>query len=215
MTLKGNHNHYNVKFLKGYGFSISVKDSKIVLKNCYDPFSMYHHGRRDRELNLDLSRTINCFADVYETPFSAPSNNKISIESLNHTHKQFVEYGQRFRSFPVLKYMTQDLEVKKFMKSLPESDISLNMLPNVEPLKATTVTNGGITSVAYPELELKKIEMNPNLDRIHLLYIESYIENGRAKLSIYYSKALLKDETVKKFGNDVIAEMKNILSLFR
>ena len=28
----------HVKFLKGYGFSISVKDSKIVLKNCYDPF---------------------------------------------------------------------------------------------------------------------------------------------------------------------------------
>jgi len=39
MTLKGNQNHYNVKFLKGYGFSISVKDSKIVLKNCYNPFS--------------------------------------------------------------------------------------------------------------------------------------------------------------------------------
>ncbi len=39
MTLKGQTNHYNIKFLKGYGFSIKVKDSKIVLKNCYDPFS--------------------------------------------------------------------------------------------------------------------------------------------------------------------------------
>ncbi len=38
MTLKGKHSHYNVKFLKGYGFSISVKDSKVVLKNSYDPF---------------------------------------------------------------------------------------------------------------------------------------------------------------------------------
>ena len=34
MTLKGKTNHYNVKFLKGYGFSIKVKDSKIILKNC-------------------------------------------------------------------------------------------------------------------------------------------------------------------------------------
>jgi len=32
-------NHYNVKFLKGYGHSISVKDSKIILKDCHDPFS--------------------------------------------------------------------------------------------------------------------------------------------------------------------------------
>ncbi len=31
--------HFHVKFLKGYGFSISVKDSKLILKNCYDPFS--------------------------------------------------------------------------------------------------------------------------------------------------------------------------------
>lgn len=38
MTLKGKTNHYNVKFLKGYGFSIKVKDSKIVLKNTTDPF---------------------------------------------------------------------------------------------------------------------------------------------------------------------------------
>jgi CRISPR-associated protein Cas1 len=39
MTLKGKRNHYNVKFLKGYGHSISVKDSKIILKDNHDPFS--------------------------------------------------------------------------------------------------------------------------------------------------------------------------------
>ena len=39
MTLQGKHNHYSIKFLKGYGFSINVKDSKIILKNHYDQFS--------------------------------------------------------------------------------------------------------------------------------------------------------------------------------
>jgi len=29
MTQKGQQNH-NIKFLKGYGFSINVKDSKII-----------------------------------------------------------------------------------------------------------------------------------------------------------------------------------------
>jgi len=38
LTLKGKQNHYNVKFLKGYGFSINVKNSKIVLKNTAVPF---------------------------------------------------------------------------------------------------------------------------------------------------------------------------------
>ena len=39
MTFKEKRNHYNVKFLKGYGHSISVKDSKIILKDNHDPFS--------------------------------------------------------------------------------------------------------------------------------------------------------------------------------
>jgi len=39
LTLKCHQNHYNVKFLKGYGHSISVNNSKIILKDCHDPFS--------------------------------------------------------------------------------------------------------------------------------------------------------------------------------
>ena len=31
--LKGKRNHYNVKLLRGYGVSISLKNSKIILKN--------------------------------------------------------------------------------------------------------------------------------------------------------------------------------------
>lgn len=30
MTAKGKTNHYNVKFLKGYGFSINLKDNRII-----------------------------------------------------------------------------------------------------------------------------------------------------------------------------------------
>ncbi len=39
MTLAGKQNHYNVKFLKGYGFSIKVKDNKLVFKDTHDPFN--------------------------------------------------------------------------------------------------------------------------------------------------------------------------------
>ncbi len=36
LTLKGKKNHYNVKLLKGYGVSISIKEHKILLKNGFD-----------------------------------------------------------------------------------------------------------------------------------------------------------------------------------
>jgi len=38
MTQKNQINHYNVKLLKGYGFSIKVKDKRLVFKNSYDSF---------------------------------------------------------------------------------------------------------------------------------------------------------------------------------
>ncbi len=39
LTLKDHKNHFNVKFLKGYGHSISVNNSKLILKDGHDPFS--------------------------------------------------------------------------------------------------------------------------------------------------------------------------------
>lgn len=45
MTLLKQKNHYNVKFLKGYGHSVSLKDNRIILKNGLNPFS----DKRDQE----------------------------------------------------------------------------------------------------------------------------------------------------------------------
>lgn len=39
VTLKGKQNHYNVKFLKGYGVSINLKDNKVILRNGKNLFS--------------------------------------------------------------------------------------------------------------------------------------------------------------------------------
>ena len=39
MNLKNQKNHYNVKFLKGYGISVNLKNNKLVLKNGYDYFA--------------------------------------------------------------------------------------------------------------------------------------------------------------------------------
>ena len=39
MTIKGESNHYNVKFLKEYGFSVNIKNNQVVLKNNYNPFA--------------------------------------------------------------------------------------------------------------------------------------------------------------------------------
>ena len=39
MTVAGQKNHYNVKFLEGYGVSINLKDNRICLKGGRGPFT--------------------------------------------------------------------------------------------------------------------------------------------------------------------------------
>jgi len=39
LTLRGKKNHYNVKLLRGYGVSISLKNNKIILRNDRNIFS--------------------------------------------------------------------------------------------------------------------------------------------------------------------------------
>jgi CRISP-associated protein Cas1 len=39
MTLKGKRNHYNVKLLRGYDVSISLKENGVCLKGGRDPLT--------------------------------------------------------------------------------------------------------------------------------------------------------------------------------
>src|SRR5437899_9209302 len=58
MTLKHHKNHYNVKFLSGYGLSVSLKDNKIVLKNGTYPYSDTHEQEEWFITNLPYEKIV-------------------------------------------------------------------------------------------------------------------------------------------------------------
>lgn len=45
MTLLGKHNHYNVKLLRGYGVSVSLRNNRVLLRNGLDIIN----GNRETE----------------------------------------------------------------------------------------------------------------------------------------------------------------------
>ena len=60
MTLEGHSNHYNVKFLKGYGHSISVKDSKTIIRKIFKIQARFKIEKQKfsilQDMNLDFSK---------------------------------------------------------------------------------------------------------------------------------------------------------------
>ena len=84
MTLSGKENHYNVKFLKGYGFSIKVKDNKLVFKNTekiYKQFLkliywleivIFKYDNYVVSLRRDRSNVVNSLETFFDWYISSP-----------------------------------------------------------------------------------------------------------------------------------------------
>ena len=80
MTLVGKKNHYNVKFLKGYGHSISVKNSKIILKDYHDPFS--EPSQKEwfaKNMPYDIDSKLWMDNDENEDPWTFVENYELSF----------------------------------------------------------------------------------------------------------------------------------------
>ena len=179
MTLKGRKNHYNVKLLRGYGVSISLKDNKIHLKNGIDIIS----GKSETEswfitqlpyekivisgkgyISTDAIRLLNqnnrnvVLVDTYGKPVSFMNG---MMESLTATKYRMAQYDV-FRD-PVKCLYLQRQTVKSKLES------QINFLKST---KNELVNNGIIQLEGY----LKQIEN-------HLLGVSFNIDHARVAAS--------------------------------
>lgn len=161
MTLKGRKNHYNVKLLRGYGVSISLKDNKINLKNGVDILS----GKSETEswfitqlpyekivisgkgyISTDALKLLNqnnrnvLLTDTYGKPISLMNG---VMESLTATKYRMAQYDT-FRD-PVKCLYLQNQIVKSKLIS------QINFLKSTE----NELVNNGIIQL---ESYLKQIE---------------------------------------------------------
>ena len=60
MVQKNQRNHYNIKFLKGYGISVNLKDNKLILKNGYDYFTKQQEREEWFVKNMPYEKIVLC-----------------------------------------------------------------------------------------------------------------------------------------------------------
>lgn len=144
MTLKGHKSHFNVKFLKGYGLSVSLKNNKIILKDGYNPFAKseseewfiknmpyekivlsgkgYISTEAITLLNQNNRNII--LVDIHGKPVSLING---SMDSLTATHYRIGQYDT-FRDKKKREYLCRQIVKAKiqshirFLKSIPEID---------------------------------------------------------------------------------------------
>ena len=150
MTLKGKSNHYNVKFLKGYGLSIKLKDNKLILKNGYNPFSEQQEQEEWFINNLPYEKIVLSgkgyvsteaisllnqhnrnliLVDTYGKPVSMING---VMESYTATKYRMAQYDI-FRNIEKKRYLSrQILKAKlesqiRFLKSVDRTDLNVGI----------------------------------------------------------------------------------------
>jgi len=78
MTQIGQQNHYDIKYLRGYGSQVSVKNQRIVLKNGIDVFS----EKQEIEEYVPTGITICLVSIVPEATWGNIGVNKKKLSSL-------------------------------------------------------------------------------------------------------------------------------------
>ncbi len=91
MTLKGHQNHYDIKYLHGYGSQISVKNQRIVLKNGIDVFTEEQEIEEYVPTGLPYSKII-LGKDGYV------SNKAIQLLADNHVSLIFLDSFGNFKA---------------------------------------------------------------------------------------------------------------------
>lgn len=171
MTLKGKKNHYNVKFLKGYGFSVKLQDSKIILTNGKNPFSESQESEEWFITNLPYEKIVLSgkgyistealsllnqnnrnliLVDTYGKPVSFLNG---MMESLTATKYRMAQYDT-FRVPSKCKYLQRQI-----VKAKLESQINfLKLTENESVREGITKLQSYLTQIENESCEPVKIE---------------------------------------------------------
>lgn len=227
MTLKDQKNHYNVKFLKGYGHSIYVKDSKLILKDCHDPFSepiieSWHIKNMPYE-KIVLQGKGYISTDALSL-LSENNRNVILLDIhgkpvtfLNPVRESFVATKYRIGQYDIFrdeskrKYLArQIIKAKiesqiKFLESCNNSELSegikkiKNHLDMMENISLAESTSSRIYFSEYSKLIPKRFEFNPRNAPLRIRKDQaSDVINGL----LNYGYAVLAGE-ISKFVNGI------------
>jgi len=146
MTLKGKHNHYNIKLLRGYGVSINIKNNKIILRNGshditgelekeewfvnkipYEKIVISGKGYVSTEaISLLSKKNINVLlTDTYGNPISYMNNVMSSNTSTRYRMGQYQTFSDPIKREYLQKWiLSEKLQSQiNFLKSIEANDV--------------------------------------------------------------------------------------------
>ncbi|GEM_PF-1247716 len=151
------------------------------------------HGREDIFDDVDISRTVGWFTSTYPVLIDLKDAPDV-LGSLKYVKEQLRNIPHNGMGFGVLKYLSNNPEVREIMNNIPEPEIMFNYL-------------GVFNREEEEKNKFKKAEesagdeRNPQNLRPNLMEVTGNIADGELILHINYSKNYHEPETIEKLAN--------------
>ncbi|MEG4271929.1 MULTISPECIES: amino acid adenylation domain-containing protein [unclassified Microcoleus] len=158
-------------------------------------------GREIFAKDIDLSRTLGCFAAVFPvqlilTGISGPG------EALKAVKEQVRGVPNRGAGFGVLRYLGDRAEVAAHLQALDRSQVRFNYREQFDPIVPE--------SFAFELVESASSILLGN--RRYPIEIDSGVRENRLQLEWRYSEAVYRRTTIEKLANDFVDNLRSLVA---
>ena len=167
---------------------------------------MEGHGREDMWEGTDLSRTVGWFTTLYPVLLSAlPTERWAPGESLKRIKEQVRAVPNRGFNYGVLRYIAEDLKIRKQMEEMPRAEVSFNYLGQLDAL----VGEPRLFKLA-PESSGKAAAGENR--QPYLVSVNAAVVQGRLQVNWSYSEKLHRRESIENLAQRYMECLRELLA---
>lgn len=160
------------------------------------------HGREDLFEDIDLSRTVGWFTTLFPVC--------LQLEEVNHPGEALKLVKEQLRRIPnrgighgVLRYLNENLAIRRKLEMLPQAQVSFNYLGQFDQVLE-----------AFNVLVVKEFKAEQSLlnRRSHLLGVSGLIRAGKLEMTWGYSEKVHKRATIERIASGFIEALKTLIT---
>jgi amino acid adenylation domain-containing protein/non-ribosomal peptide synthase protein (TIGR01720 family) len=160
-------------------------------------------GREETIKGLDLTRAVGCFTSRYPLRVELEDGN--GAELLRNVKEQMREARRRGVYYGMLKYLSEEPDIREKLRALPEAEISFNYLGEQD----SVLREGALFRPANGRiLETRSRAGN----RRHLIEVNVSIRRGRLQLVWTYSRNVHRRETIATMAESARKALRSLVS---
>jgi amino acid adenylation domain-containing protein/non-ribosomal peptide synthase protein (TIGR01720 family) len=166
------------------------------------------HGREELSEEIDLTRTVGWFTSMYPLVLEACETEAETAggpgELLKRIKEQARSVPQRGIGYGLLRYLSDDTEVRRRLAEQPQAEVSFNYLGQVEQ----GMSKGLGWEIATESAGPSRSERG---QRWHRLEVEALVTGGRLNIGWRYSESLHNQETIARLAEEYSEELRRLI----